>query len=193
MNFKWIAAIVLAALAVGAVTTQIMLLQMQPIAHGSTISSFGETGVCADFEPRGETERCVNVPYESEAPVSIGFSLRNTGRFPLTVRSIDNLHAGSSIAIAELYPFLPEEGELYSIDGARPFEPFSIAAGDEVTIQFMGSTRDCEVLRGHWIPGSAIGFETVRLNVRWLLLNTDVEIPLRQMLQIEAPDGSRCE
>jgi hypothetical protein len=124
--------------------------------------------------------------------VGIGFSVRNTGRFPLTIESVESFGTQSDIMLAEMRPMLPPEGEVFAPDGTRPFESIVVEPGEETTIQLMGEMRECEAVRDHWLAGGATRVDIVRLKVRWLLMSTDIEIPLQRALRIEAPNNRLC-
>jgi hypothetical protein len=147
---------------------------------------------CVGYRPQDEDARCAAVPFEPGGTLAIGFSVRNTGRFPLTIKSVGSFGTYSDNTLAEMHPALPPEGALFSPEGTRPFEPITLAPGEETTLQLMGQMRDCEAVLDHWAPGGGMVVDAVRLNVRWLLMSTDVEIPLPQVMHIGSPSDSGC-
>jgi hypothetical protein len=110
----------------------------------------------------------------------------------MTLVSVASLGTESAIMLAELHPVLSPLGAMYAIDETRPFVPIELAAGEEATIQLVGRIRDCDAVRDYWMPGTGVRFETARLTIRWLLMSTEVEMPLRQVLQVDAPAQGQC-
>lgn len=122
----------------------------------------------------------------------MGFSVRNTGPLPMTVLSVASLGSESSSTLAELHPVLPPVAATFAIDRNRPYAPIEVAAGEEATIYFIGRIRACDVVRGHWSPGVGMRFDLARITVRWLLMSTEIEIPLRNVLLFDAPAQGQC-
>jgi hypothetical protein len=199
---RWIVAGIVVMLLVGAASAQIALLLAHPVARGSISWSFPSAltierpshvvGKCRGFEPTSTTSLCTEVAFAPGAPVGVGFSVRNNGPLPVTVVSVASLGAESPIMLAELHPVLSPVGATFAIDETRPFEPIEIAPGKDVTIVLTGRIRACDAVRGHWDPGVTMGWERVRLTVRWLLVSSEVDMPLQQTLQIGAPAESQC-
>ena len=187
----------LAVLVVALVAAQIVLLQTQPVAHGSISWSSEPSGKCPQFVPADATDRCSEVAFAPGKTVGVGFSVRNTGRVPMTVMSVASVGSDSPIMLAELHPVLALAGAPLGIDPLatdklRPFAPIDLAAGDEAMIYLVGRMRACDAVRGYWPPGTGVRFDVARITVRWLVASTVVEVPLRQMLQIDAPAQGQC-
>lgn len=188
LNLKWIAATVLVLLVAGGVSVQLAMLWTHPVTHGAASWAPISLGECREFEPTATMLGCSAATFAPGDPVGMGFSVRNTGPLPLTVVSV----ASFELVLVEMHPILPPEGEMFAIEGMRPFEPITLGPGEEATIQLMGRIRDCDAVRDYWRPGGAMRFEAVRLTVRWLLMSTEVEIPLQQALQIDGPAEGQC-
>jgi hypothetical protein len=188
----WTGVTALVLVAAGAISLQLVLLSSDPIAHGSTSWAPGELDECPQFTSTDTAMECVVVDFVPGGPVGIGFSVRNTGRLPLTIESIESFGTQSDIMLAVMHPVLPPEGAMFSPDETHPFEPVVLSPGEEATVQLMGQMRACDAARDHWLPGGGLILTNVRLNVRWLVMSTEVEIPLRQVLRIDAPEGRNC-
>lgn len=191
-RLKWVAAGTTAVLLAGFLTVQTALLWAEPIAQGSVSASLGLSGECPGFTPTDETPICRGVAFSPGGFVGTGFSVRNTGPVPLTVVSVRGSGIESEHMLAEMHAVLPPDGELFSTDEMRPFEPVVIGPGEEATIQMVGQVRSCEAVQGYYTPGSALGTTSVRLKVRWLLASKDVDLPLQQAVFVYAPTDVGC-
>jgi hypothetical protein len=174
------------------VVAQVAFLRMPPVTHGSMSWALAPAGDCPRSETSDPSLRCSRVDFAPGAPVGVGFSVRNDGPVPLTIVSVASIGAESSTTLAALQPALSPIGQPLAIERLRPFAPVEIAAGDEVMIFLVGQIRPCEAVRGHWFPGTSMGFSAARITVRWLLVGTEVEMPLRIVLWIDAPVEAGC-
>jgi len=181
-----------ALLVVGVLSAQVALLWAHPVAHGSTSWSFDPTTKCRQFETTDPSSRCSEVPFAPGGLVGTGFSVRNNGPLPLTIVSVASVGTESPAMLAQLDPVLPPVGQMFLPDRSRPFAPIELAAGEEATIYLVGKIRGCDAVRGNWGAGTGVRFTVARITVRWLLLSTVVELPLRDQLQVDAPAEGRC-
>lgn len=182
---------IIAVLLVAVVAAQIVLIRTHPVAHGSTSWSSGASGKCPQFDPE-TTARCTEVTFTPGEAVGFGFSVRNTSPLAMTVMSVASVGSESPSMLAELHPALPPVGAPFTIDRVRPFAPIDLAAGEEAMIYLVGRIRSCDAVRGHWGLGTGMRFDVARITVRWLLASTVVEMPLRDVLQIDAPAQGQC-
>jgi hypothetical protein len=187
---------IIAVLLVAVVAAQIVLLRAHPVAHGSTAWSSGASGKCPQFDPE-TTARCTVVTFAPGDSVGFGFSVRNTGPLLMTVMSVASIGSESPSMLAELHPVLAPVGAPLAIDplatdNVRPFAPIDLAPGDEAMIYLVGHMRACDAVRGHWGPGTGVRFDLARITIRYLLASTVVEMPLRDVLQIDAPADGQC-
>jgi len=183
---------ILAALLVAVVAAQIVLLRTHPVAHGSISWSSDPSGKCPQFQPAETTARCSEVAFAPGEAVGVGFSVRNTSPLSMTVMSVASVGSESPTMLAELHPALLPVGAPLAIDRMRAFAPIDLAAGEEATIYLVGHVRSCDAVRGHWGPGTGVRFDVARVTVRWLLASSVVEMPLRDVLQIDAPAQGQC-
>ena len=191
-KLKWVIVAIVAALALTAIVVQAASALTHPITHGSSSWSPTETDRCPDFEPGDDTDRCSLVAFEPGGRVDLGFSLRNAGSVPITVREIESFGADSEIMLARLDPYLTPEGEMYGLEGLRPFEAFNLNPDEEATLQLSGNMRSCEETLGHWAPGTGVVVDHVNVTAQWGLITRTVEIPLKSSLQISAPTAADC-
>jgi len=184
---------VLTLLVVCVAAMQIAMLRSAPISHGSTSWTFDAAKKC---KPLGATDpttvRCSEVAFSPGGPVGIGFSVRNDGLLPMTVVSVADLGAESPITLAELHAVIAPAGVTPTIDGSRPFTSIDLAPGEQATIYFLGRMRACDAVRGYWRAGGGLQFDHARIAARWLLLSTEVKVPLREVLQIDSPADGQC-
>jgi hypothetical protein len=185
-------AALLALLVVGVAALQIALLRSQPVSHGSTSWSSDPARKCRPLAATDPTVRCSEVAFSPGAPVGIGFSVRNDGPLPVTVVSVASPGAESPIMLAELHPVVPPAGTMFTIDESRAFTSIDLAAGEQATIYLVGRMRSCDAVRGYWAPGTGLQFDVARITVRWLLFSTEVQVPLRDVLQIDSPAEGQC-
>jgi hypothetical protein len=189
---KWIIAVILMLLLAGTATLQIALVQMHPVSHGSTSWSSDTSSKCQQLSATDPIVRCSEFAFAPGATVGIGFSVRNNSALPMTVVSVASVGTESPAMLAQLDPVLPLIGTVFAIDRTRPFTPIELRAGEDATIYLIGRIRACDAVRGTSRPGTGVRFTVARVTVRWLLLTTEVELPLRDQLQVDAPAEGQC-
>jgi hypothetical protein len=183
----------LALLVVGVAALQIAMLRSAPVSHGSTSWTFDAAKKCKPLSATDPTTvRCSEVAFAPGAAVGIGFSVRNDGPLPMTIVSVADLGAESAITLAELHPVVSPAGVMPTIDGSRPFTSIDLAPGEQATIYLLGRMRACDAVRGYWGAGGGLQFDYARITARWLLLSTEVKVPLRDVLQIDSPADGQC-
>ena len=193
MRLSLVVAGMTALVGVSTVATQVALLWTHPIGHGSTSWSRDSLNRCRQFEATDPTIRCSEVAFAPRAPVGIGFSLRNTGPLPLTIVAVGSVGSEESNSLVEMQPGVPvDDPATFTVPVTRRFAPIDMVAGQEARIDLVGQMRTCDAVRGHWSPGTSMRVDVARITVRWLFLTRDVEMPLRDVLQIDAPADGQC-
>lgn len=164
-----------------------------PVSQGSVVAWLGEADPisCDPAEYGGEESiDCREVPFVEGAGVGIGFTLRNTSFLPMTIVAVESLEA-PFLTPAYLHPerVQDEGGYLFGLGAGRPFEPIDVAPGAEAALQLVGTYLDCETVTASYTPGSALIVDHARMTLRWAFAETDVDVPLRGVLSLPAPEG----
>lgn len=160
-----------------------------PLSPGSVVAWLGETKICDQTEFDGEpTLECREVPFAEGAGVGIGFTLRNSAPIAMTIVAVGSLEPPVATP-AYLHPELTAEDGVFGLDAGRPFAPIDVAPNSEVALQLVGTYLDCDQVASWYMPGSALVIDHASVTVRWAFAETDVDVPLRGVLSLPAPDS----
>ena len=164
-----------------------------PVSQGSVVAWLGDAGrITCDPEDFGgeESVDCFEVPFVEDAGVGIGFTVRNTSFLTMTIVAVESLEA-PFLTPAYLHPerVIDEGGHLFGLGAGRPFQPMDVAPGAEAALQLVGTYLDCETVAGWYAPGGALIIDHARMTLRWAFAETDVDVPLRGVLSLPAPDS----
>jgi hypothetical protein len=181
-----IGGLVVAALALW-IGSWIWMTTWPPIRRGSVTAVIGQAEACDPSEfGSDETVDCQRVPFKAGAPVGIGFTVRNDAPVAVTVVSVEPI-GFELTGPAVLHPELID-GYLFGADAGRPFEPVEVAPGAEQAIQLVGMFMDCRTVAANYVPGSSVVATGARMRIRWLLFESDVDIPLSLAVSIGVPE-----
>jgi hypothetical protein len=186
---NWIIGGIVVAVVAAFAASWVWLTYWPPVEAGSASAVIGEAIDCdpVDIGP-DETAGCWQVPFRAGAPVGIGFTVHNDAPVSMTIESVRSIGLEGT-ALAVLRPELLGVDFLFGADAGRPFEPVEVAPNSERAIQLVGTYIDCKTLFENFSPDNAIVVTHASMRVRWLLTETDVNIPLHQVLEQTSPTG----
>jgi hypothetical protein len=186
---NWIIGGVVVAVVAAYAASWVWLTYWPPVEAGSASAVIGQAIDCdpVDIGP-DETAGCWQVPFRAGAPVGIGFTVFNDAPVSMTIESVQSIGLEGT-ALAVLLPELLDVDFLFGADAGRPFEPVELAPNSERAIQLVGTYIDCQTLFENFSADNAIVVTHALMRVRWLLTETDVEIPLHQVLEQTSPTG----
>ena len=192
MRWLVIVAVILAiALTIG-LAFQAWLQVAAPAAHGSVTATLGETRPCDGSSSGDGTVTCREAPFSEGAPVGIGVTIRNDGPIAMTIVAIGSFGRDIRTTAVLDAQLLADESTFGIGEGRRPFAPITIEPGLGRPIQLVGAFIGCEEAAAHYMPGSAIVLTHLDLTVRWLVADQRVQLPLRDVLSLSAPEAGAC-
>ena len=164
-----------------------------PVVHGNAHGTLGNTRPCDPVSAVGDdTVTCREALFAEGAPVGVALTIRNDGPIPLTILAIDSF--GRDIATtATLDPQLLADETTFGIGEGRRFSPITIEPGAERPVQLVGAFIGCELAAAHYMPGSAVVLTDLDLTIRWLVGEQRVQVPLREVLALRAPEAGACD
>ena len=194
-RYLWLwalAAVVAAAIIVGLVF-QAWLMATAPVVHGSAYGTLGDTRPCDATSVVGDdTVSCREALFVEGAVVGVALTIRNDGPIPKTILAIDSF--GRDIATtAVLDAQLLDDETTFGVGEGRPFSPITIEPGAERPVQLVGAFIGCELAAAHYMPGSAVVLTNMDLTVRWLVGEQQMQLPLREVLALRAPEAGACD
>lgn len=164
----------------------VWVMRYRPLEQGSTAQRpAGSIEVKDSFAGIDDPQK-VRVPYHDGDENSFAFSVRNTGRWGVSITGLPDLRPRNDFVI-----FRITKAEISDAPGAgafRSFRPFSLAAGDEMLIRLTGTLTNCEWYQP---PGGSV-FASVAIQYRFLWSTHTANIPLPFEVEIDSPPAEQC-
>ena len=171
-----ILALIVALLAGGAG----LLVRSQPLRAGS--SSLSPPGRQLASSDPNDDRPTVLVQYVDGETVTFGFSIKNSGRWGVTIVGLEESTAG----MLHQYSYrLSDIG--FTTDGGA-FKSFALAAHKEQTIKVTARFFNCE----SYVVGGSAGLDSVEVRFKILGIQRTASIPLGERIEVMSPTNANC-
>jgi hypothetical protein len=181
----WLRVAILSVVVAALAGIGVWVARYQPLEHGST--SQRPAGSIEVKDPSVEDVPTVRVPYQDGTQNSFSFSIRNTGRWGVTITDFPIQHRTSAYNLLEITKaeIGPSQG---TVGSYRPFKPVSLAGGHEILIRLTGTFTDCE----WYSPGGSQGYGAISVRYRFLGIARTADIALPTIIEVESPPEAQC-
>ncbi len=160
----------------------------RPLETGNFFSTAG--GTFRDIDTEDDEEARVFTYVHGET-FTIAFSVRNGGRFPVTVERLDNLPTedqGFPMVAEEVLLGAYEDDWNFGYVPDAPFNAFSLEPGQQRVIGVRARFAHC----GRNAEGTSTSWEVAFVRFRAFGLTHTMEVPLPLTVEVESPDRADC-
>lgn len=125
--------------------------------------------------------------YRHEKTISFELNIKNKGRWGVTVLEIV-FPDESDLALLAPYNAWIVASSSNPDEFMRPFEPFRLGPGQEITVLVRAEFRDCE----HFSEGTSSTLEAIFVRYRFLVLNGTEDVLLPKPFEVVSPSDVEC-
>jgi len=171
-----ILALIVALLAGGAG----VLVRSQPLRAGS--SSLSPPGRQLASSDPNDDRPTVLVQYVDGQAVTFGFSIKNSGRWGVTIVGLEEPTAGM------LHQFSYRLSDIGFTTERETFAPFALAAHKEQAIKVTARFFNCE----SYVVGGGAGLDSLVVRFKILGIQRTANIPLGERIEVMSPTNANC-
>ena len=165
-------------------TGRIVVGKYRPLEAGS-VTRFPSASLSIRPEPPYRDEAYV-LPYRHGHEADVSFSVRNSGRFRVTILDVPLIHTDFGGLLVFSGAMLGDPFDRQA--RLKPFRPFSLAPGHEALITLRGILFNCDSNS----PGVEESFDRFRVQYRFLWITHTAEIGLPAPLKVISPPDADC-
>jgi hypothetical protein len=158
-------------------------LRYRPLTVGSEASFPAGATEVASRDPTNELPT-YRVQYRDGQTTTYGYTIWNTGRWGVTVTSVDP--GGPEAGMLDAFEFqIRRPGRNEAL---RAFKPFSLEGGEEMFVLVTARFLNCE----RYVVGSNTSYASASVRYRILGFTRTADIPLGYTVQVPSPPDASC-
>lgn len=182
----WLAALLVVLVGIGVAAAWLV----PPLAKGDAGVAAGPPGGRTETGQDGESV----IFYLPGGRVGIGVEVRNATFVPVAITGLTGGFANDFLLESPSVVLGDEPGYLGLEDGHTiPFAPITLAPGGSRLIGVVGQFPDCAGARPNWATGSAVGIDSLHLDVRVAgILPREADVPLSIPVELRGDADTAC-